>query len=199
MAALKGDAAALPLPVIILSGNDTEEAARACTALGAVEPLPLFFKCAVYPVDGTTPEDLLANAQPLMPALGKRLLLADAEPDSLTGGKTRLELAGYEIIVVGTGPEALARVQQGGVDAAVLDVQLPQTDGFSLCQQLKAEPATAAIPVLLSATPEAVTATIDDRCIGVGAFGWLRKPWTTEELMLMLQRALEESNQSFKW
>lgn len=166
---------------------------------GAAAPLPLGFKCAVYPVDGATPEELLANAQPLRPALNKRLLLADATPEALTGARTRLELSGYDVEMAGTGTEALARLQQGGVDAAVLDVQLPQMDGFTLCQQLKGDAATANIPVLLSAAPAAVTATIDDRCIGVGAFGWLRKPWTTDELMMMLQRALEESNPPFKW
>ena len=163
------------------------------------EWLPLPLQCAVYPLDGDQPEELLARAQPPGEPLNKRLLLADSAPAALASARTRLELAGYEVVIVGTGPEALARIRQGGIDVAVIDLQLPGIGGFDLCQQLKAEPSTAAVPVVLTVAAEAVTSTIDDRCIGVGAFGWLRTPWTTPELLELLQRALDESSQSFKW
>ena len=168
-------------------------------ALNVTDALPLGFKCAVYPIDGATPEALLERAQPLLPATGKHLLIADTAADLITSARARLELGGYTVSVIATGPEALTRLQQGGIDVAVIDVQLPQLGGLELCQQLKAETATSSIPVILSAAEEVVTATFDDRCIGVGAFGWLRKPWTTQELLPLVVRALEESQQSFKW
>ena len=140
-------------------------------ALGTADTLPLVFKVSVYPLDGTTPEELLTQAQPIAPPSGKRLLLADASQDLLTASRTRLALAGYDVAAAADGRQALAAVQQGGIDIVVADVQLPQLNGFDLCQQIRSAPATAALPVVLTAAPEAVSGVIDDRCIGVGAFG----------------------------
>src|SRR4051812_32451368 len=58
-----------------------------------------------------------------------------------------LSRAGYEVVEAETGGDGLARAQQRP-DVIVLDVKLPDIDGFEVCRRLKADPGTASIPVL---------------------------------------------------
>ena len=63
-----------------------------------------------------------------------------------------LSAAGFEVIEAGTGREALAK-SKGGADLIILDVNLPDIDGFEVCRILRSEPVTARTPVIhLSAT-----------------------------------------------
>jgi PAS domain S-box-containing protein len=92
-----------------------------------------------------------------------------------------LRHAGFEVRGAATGMEALA-LAADRPDLIVLDVNLPDLDGFEVCRRLKATPTTASIPVLhLSAAHR----TVDDRVRGLegGADGYLTLPVEPEELI----------------
>src|SRR6186997_3261901 len=81
--------------------------------------------------------------------------------------------------------EGLARLRQGGFDAAILDVMLPEQDGFSLCRAIRQE---SDIPiVMLTARGEVM-----DRVVGLelGADDYLPKPFEPRELVARLQTVL---------
>lgn len=78
-----------------------------------------------------------------------RLLVAEDSVTSRLLLKHILEGAGYQVETVADGLDALARLRQKSFDALVSDVNMPGLDGFSLCEKLRAEPATAALPVVL--------------------------------------------------
>jgi len=82
----------------------------------------------------------------------RRILVVDDHPASRYATVRVLSAAGFEVLQAETGSEALDKAQQD-IDLIVLDVNLPDIDGFEVCKRLRSRPATADIPVTyLSAT-----------------------------------------------
>lgn len=105
-----------------------------------------------------------------------RLLCADDEPDI----RTILELAlglepSIQADVLSSGMELLARVKEIKPDAILLDAMMPDLDGYETCRRLKADPETAAIPVVFL-TARAQRGE-QDTAIEVGAVACLTKPF----------------------
>jgi PAS domain S-box-containing protein len=102
-----------------------------------------------------------------------RILAVDDNPAALYATSRVLRSAGYEVIEVATGAAALRAAP--GVDLIVLDVNLPDVDGFEVCRRLREDPKTAQIPVLhLSAT---FTSSTDfTQGFEAGADGYLTRP-----------------------
>lgn len=96
---------------------------------------------------------------------------------------------GLEAHVVDSGDEVLSRAAGGGYDAIVLDGIMPGLDGEETCRRLKADPATADVPVffLTAMTDPAERA----RLAGVGAAGFFAKPFDPFTLADELRAALE--------
>jgi PAS domain S-box-containing protein len=102
-----------------------------------------------------------------------RILAVDDSPPALYATGRILRSAGYEVLEATTGGAALA--QAGSVDLVVLDVNLPDIDGFEVCRRLRTTAATANLPVLhLSAT----FTQDSDFVVGLeaGADGYLTRP-----------------------
>jgi protein-histidine pros-kinase len=78
-----------------------------------------------------------------------RVLVVDDDPDVAMVCRLHLELAGFDVVVVGTGVEALDACRDGKPDAVVLDYMLPDLDGIDVLKRLQGDPATADIPVLM--------------------------------------------------
>ena len=92
-----------------------------------------------------------------------------------------LTRAGYLVTTAASGQEALDRVHATRPDLIVLDLMLPDIDGFSVCEILRRQAATAMIPiVILSAW-----STHDARHLGLelGALDYLTKPFSPKELV----------------
>ena len=82
---------------------------------------------------------------------GARVLLVDDDAAKRYLMGTWLRRAGHTVIEAGTGREALDQV--GSAELVLLDVNLPDMLGYDVCRQIKADPATAAVPVIqVSAT-----------------------------------------------
>jgi two-component system, OmpR family, response regulator len=91
----------------------------------------------------------------------------------------------FELVQALRPSEGLARLRQGGWDAAILDVMLPEQDGFSLCRAIRQE---SDLPiVMLTARGEVM-----DRIVGLelGADDYLPKPFEPRELVVRLQTVL---------
>jgi two-component system OmpR family response regulator len=100
-----------------------------------------------------------------------------------------LREAGYAVDVAATGADALRKALNGGYDAAVMDVMLPELDGLSVIEQLRAK--RQQMPVLILSARH----TVDDRVKGLQAGGddYLVKPFAFAELLARLQALLRRS------
>ncbi len=113
------------------------------------------------------------------------ILVADDNEANLKLLSGVLTAAGYQVICAPNGEHALAAMLKGLVDVALLDVIMPDRSGFSLCQQIKSNPETRLLPVVL------VTGLTnsDDRIRGIlcGADDFLNKPVNKHELLARVQ------------
>ena len=99
-----------------------------------------------------------------------------------------LGLEGYEVRVAGSAPEALEQMRDRVPDMILMDIQLPGQDGLSFTRQLKADPATASIPIV-ALTAHAMSG---DRSIalGAGCTGYISKPIDTRTFGSTVRRYL---------
>ena len=94
---------------------------------------------------------MLASAAflPYHGPMPKTVLLIDDDNDFLTATKTVVEGAGFAVKTAASGEEGLKAVRSSAPDLIVLDVMMPGMDGWSVCESLKAAPATCGIPVIM--------------------------------------------------
>jgi PAS domain S-box-containing protein len=114
---------------------------------------------------------------------GATILVIDDEPASRDMMQRMLAKEGYRVITAGGGEEGLRRALEERPDAITLDVLMADMDGWRVLSRLKADPATAEIPVV-------VVTVIDDRSLGfaLGAADYLTKPVDRERLGEVLRR-----------
>lgn len=105
-----------------------------------------------------------------------RILIIDDEDDIREVAALSLEsVAGWEVIVAGSGPQGLARAIEYQPDAILLDVMMPGMDGPTTFRELRQNPATAKIPVLLLTAK--VQSSDQRRFADLGVDGVLFKPF----------------------
>lgn len=114
-----------------------------------------------------------------------RLLIVDDDQELCAMLAEYLGLEGFTTQIVGTGPAALERLAQGGVDLVVLDVMLPELSGFEVLRRLRV--ASRVPVVMLTARGEEV-----DRVVGLemGADDYLAKPFSPRELLARIRAVL---------
>src|ERR1700749_773507 len=125
-----------------------------------------------------------------MTSTGARVLLVDDNEAKRYLMGTWLRRGGHTMIGVGTGREALEKA--ASADLVLLDLTLPDMIGYDVCRQIKADPATAATPVIqVSAT----AVQVSDRAKGLtqGADAYLTDPNEPEELLAVVMAALRYS------
>ncbi|MBE7731537.1 PleD family two-component system response regulator [Devosia faecipullorum] len=110
-----------------------------------------------------------------------RVLIVDDIPTNVRLLEARLTAEYYEVLTASSGPEALAICQSQDVDIVLLDVMMPDMDGFEVCRRLKADPRTHHIPVLMVTALDQPS----DRVQGLdaGADDFLTKPVDDVQLM----------------
>lgn len=117
-----------------------------------------------------------------------RVLAVDDQRDSLRLLEIRLRAAGIDCFPCSSGPAALALLEHQPVDVVILDVMMPEMDGFEVCRRIKANPDNRDIPVLF------LTAKLETedkvRGLEVGGHDYLSKPVDHQELLARTRAAL---------
>lgn len=124
----------------------------------------------------------------------KRILVVDDEPDFCLIVQGQLEKEGFEVDVAYNGVEGLERVQENPPDAIVLDVMMPEKDGYEVCKELKDDDKFCDIPILLlTAVASHVTSTRYSHADGMAteADDYIAKPASAEEISQSLKRMLQ--------
>ncbi|MBW2433868.1 MAG: SpoIIE family protein phosphatase [Deltaproteobacteria bacterium] len=109
------------------------------------------------------------------------LLLVDDNPTNLQVLYQTLENTGCKLLVAKNGETALSIAQKASPDLILLDIMMPGIDGFEVCRRLKADPATADIPVIFLS---ALTDTKDKvQGLQLGAVDYVSKPFQPDEVI----------------
>lgn len=120
-----------------------------------------------------------------------RVAVIEDDQDIAFTIRVNLEREGYAVSSYTNGHEGLVAVQQGGFDFLVLDLNLPDLDGFTICRELRRHPVTAKLPILMltARTSEA------DRVTGLelGADDYLGKPFSVRELLARVAAILRRA------
>jgi len=123
----------------------------------------------------------------------KRILVVDDEPDFCAIVQGQLEKEGFAVELAYDGVEGLEKVQANPPDAIVLDVMMPEMDGYEMCKKLKADEKCCNIPViLLTAVASHVTSTRYSHRDGMSteADDYIAKPASAEEITNSVKRLL---------
>jgi two-component system phosphate regulon response regulator PhoB len=118
----------------------------------------------------------------------QRILVVDDEPEAVELVEFNLKQAGYNVSTAADGAEALKKARAQTPDLIVLDVMLPEMDGFEICKTLRLDAATAKVPIIMLTAKAAEI----DRVLGLelGADDYLTKPFSPRELMLRVKKML---------
>jgi len=120
---------------------------------------------------------------------GRRILAVDDEPQILRALKLVLRSAGYEVVTAANSEEALDVAAVGPVDAAIVDLLLPDIDGIELAQRLREW--TSMPIIVLSAVGEEEKKV---RALRSGADDYVTKPFGPAELVARLEAALRRTS-----
>jgi CheY-like chemotaxis protein len=119
-----------------------------------------------------------------------KIVIAEDEPDIRELIAFTLRFAGHEVITGANGQEGYELAKQHKPDLVMLDVRMPKMTGYEACQNIKAEPDIAHIPVIfLSAKGQE---TEIEQGLSVGAEQYLLKPFAPDQLTQQVSEVLKK-------
>ncbi len=120
-----------------------------------------------------------------------RLLIVEDEPDVAQLLRYNLAREGYEIVTTATGGEAVTMARELRPDVILLDIMVPELNGWEVCRRLKSARETTAIPIIM------VTGRVDegDKILGfeVGADDYVTKPFSPRELIARVRAVVRRT------
>jgi two-component system, OmpR family, phosphate regulon response regulator PhoB len=119
------------------------------------------------------------------------VVVADDDEDILMLVRATLTRAGYEVVVARDGAAALALLGERPPAAAVLDIAMPEVDGLEVLARIRADPATAELPVILLSARAQESDVV--RGYELGASTYIRKPFSPRELSAALETLVPTS------
>lgn len=118
-----------------------------------------------------------------------RILIVDDEPNNLSVLGDLLERYGYEVLASNTGLQAIDIATEMRPDLILLDVAMPEIDGFETCRRLKAHQSLEAVPVLFLSAYQDLEHKVQG--FQVGGMDFISKPFQVEELLARIRTHLE--------
>ncbi|MDJ1185060.1 hybrid sensor histidine kinase/response regulator [Roseofilum casamattae] len=126
----------------------------------------------------------------------KRLLIVDDTPDNIRLLSLMLSEQGYKVRKALNGEMALNSCSADPPDLVILDIKMPDMDGYTVCQQLKSNPVTCEIPVIfISALDDAIDKV---KAFQVGGIDYISKPFQCEEVLARVKSQLTIRDLTFK-
>lgn len=117
-----------------------------------------------------------------------KILIIEDEPDILEVIQYNLEREGHKVIACRNGEQGLSHIRTDNPDLVILDLMLPGMDGVEVCREVKSDPVTRAIPIIM------VTAKGEESDIvlglGIGADDYIAKPFSPRELVARVKVVL---------
>lgn len=123
-----------------------------------------------------------------------RIAVIEDDPDVAELLRSLLGLEGYQVTVVPDGRRAMSTLAGGGFDGAILDVMLPGKDGVAVMREIRANPLTHDLPVLMLTAKSDSATTWDGWQAGCDLY--LSKPFDPEKLVKAVRQVLAVSKES---
>ncbi len=119
----------------------------------------------------------------------QHILIIDDEPINLKILSRKLETEGYEVIVASSGETGLHLVTESQPDLILLDIMMPEIDGFEVCRRLKASPQTSEMPIIFLTSKTDTEDVI--KGFELGAVDYVGKPFKHLELLARVKTHLK--------
>jgi DNA-binding response OmpR family regulator len=117
-----------------------------------------------------------------------RILIIEDDPEAAHILELSLKREGYTVGIAMDGTQGLSAVQTQRPDLVLLDLMMPDVDGFEVCRRIRANPATARLPIIVVS---ARTQDADKQMAAkVGASGYLTKPYRRADLLAAIEARL---------
>ena len=121
-----------------------------------------------------------------MSVMSAKLLIVDDEPATVQMIETFIQINGYSSATAYSGTDGLTMLELEKPDLVILDLMMPDMEGFEVCQRMRASDAFKSTPILI------ISARTDqdaiDRAYASGANGYLTKPFQLPELLSEIER-----------
>ncbi len=142
----------------------------------------------------------LLESPPLQPAhsrrevaMPKRILVVDDDENILSLERTILEQKGFAVTTACGGEDALKLLKERPFDLVLLDVMMPDKDGFEVCRQIKQDARTRTLPVIFLTAKGGGDALAEG--FEAGAVMYINKPFTANKLLTIVNTMLEQAGQ----
>jgi DNA-binding response OmpR family regulator len=116
---------------------------------------------------------------PSVPASRRRILVIEDEPDLARGLRDALEFEQFEVATTGQGREGIKSLRESGADLVILDLMLPDINGFAVCEEIRTTHPVVPIIMLTARSQE----TDKIRGLEAGADDYMTKPFSVGELV----------------
>jgi DNA-binding response OmpR family regulator len=120
---------------------------------------------------------------------GATLLIVDDNPQNLRLVSDFLSEQGFDLMLARSGAQALNRVARATPELVLLDLRMPDMDGFEVCRRLKADPAAAGIPIIFMTAVDDTAHKVEG--FALGAVDYITKPIQREELLARIRHHLQ--------
>jgi len=118
----------------------------------------------------------------------KKILIIDDEPDSVTLAVIRLKSAGYEVIAATNCEEASDLLDTETPDLVLLDVMMPDKDGYEMCNEIKSREEMRDVPVILFTAKPGQKAHLKANAEFIAADDYILKPFEPEKLLEKIKK-----------
>jgi CheY-like chemotaxis protein len=172
-------------------GASARALAAAATALARIDLRPGTLWFFLWEMESML-ESVAAETEPLDPRrslMAKRILVVDDDENILNLEKTILEQKGFEVTGAAGGAEALRLLADRVFDLVLLDVMMPEVDGFTVCRKIKEDPRLKDVPVIFLTARGGGEALAEG--FESGAVMYINKPFTANKLLTIVNAMLE--------
>lgn len=136
-------------------------------------------------------EDMVAKAIEELSDTRQKVLIVDDEPDAVIATKRALEADGYNVIEANNGNMAFDILKSDIPDVILLDVMMPDMDGFEVCRRLKEETPYENIPVIMLTAKGEINDKVEG--LDIGADDYMTKPFNLKELKARIKTVLRRT------
>lgn len=124
------------------------------------------------------------------------VLIADDDGRIREALLTRLSQSGFEVLTAATSKEAVVHFDHRSPDAAILDVEMPDSDGLAVCEHIRSSGSTIPVFILTGSDAGIIRNHLDCLTSAVGANHFISKPYDGKSLVNLLHDAIQANRQA---
>ena len=121
--------------------------------------------------------------------MGKKILVIDDEPELVKAVEVRLKASGYEVEVAYDGLSGIEKAKAVKPNLILLDIVMPEMDGYGVCKKLMADPETEGIQIIIFTASQ--QRDLEAKCRELGITDFIKKPFETKNLLNVVNEILK--------